>query len=115
MDNYASVLDRLSGLGSDMWDVHWKGRTLASSGIDIIELTIGEPDISPDITLLDQCTKAMYAGRTRYSNGRGEPALVKALIDKYQLRSQGTLTPENILYFPIVLFHQSFHHTYRSF
>ncbi len=100
MNNYASVLNRLSGLGSDMWSVHIKGRELASRGEDVIELTIGEPDISPDKTMLDQCTKAIYAGRTRYSNGRGEPDLVKALVDKYQLRSQNKLTAENILCFP---------------
>lgn len=96
---YASITDRLSTLGSGKWAVHAEARAMAAAGQKIIELTIGEPDLPPDQALLDECTRAMNAGRTRYSNGRGEPAVVKALTDKYRKR-RADVTEKNILCFP---------------
>ncbi len=96
---YASITERLSTLGSGKWAVHIEARAMAAAGKDIIELTIGEPDVAPDQALLEECTRAMHAGRTRYSNGRGEPAVVKALAEKYRKRRAG-VTENNILCFP---------------
>lgn len=97
---YASMTERLADLGSNKWELHARGRALARAGKPVIELTIGEPDIAPDDTLLDICDQAMRAGRTRYSNGRGEPAVLDALAAKYSARSGRPVTTENVLCFP---------------
>ncbi|MGF0539512.1 pyridoxal phosphate-dependent aminotransferase [Agrobacterium sp. ES01] len=96
---YASITDRLADLGSGKWAVHIKAREMAARGLQVIELTIGEPDVPPDSALLAEANRAMHAGRTRYSNGRGESAVVKALTDKYAKRRAG-VTERNILCFP---------------
>ena len=96
---YASVTDRLADLGSGRWAIHTEARRMKSAGADIIELTIGEPDVAPDKALLDEAARAMHAGRTRYSEGRGEPSVLKALVEKYSRRRQG-VTEENFLCFP---------------
>ncbi|MFN7025948.1 MAG: pyridoxal phosphate-dependent aminotransferase, partial [Pseudorhizobium sp.] len=83
---YASITDRLANLGSGRWAVHSEARRMKAAGADIIELTIGEPDVAPDKALLDEAARSMYAGRIRYSNGRGEPSVLKSLVDKYALR-----------------------------
>lgn len=96
---YASITERLADLGSGKWSLHIRARQLKASGADIIELTIGEPDLPPDRALLDECQRAMDAGRYRYSNGRGEPAVVAALAEKYR-RRRADVTAENVLCFP---------------
>ncbi|WP_029617893.1 pyridoxal phosphate-dependent aminotransferase [Pseudorhizobium marinum] len=96
---YASITDRLADLGSGRWAVHSEARRMKSAGEEIIELTIGEPDVAPDKALLDEAARAMYAGRTRYSNGRGEPSVLKTLVDKYS-RRRADVTAENFLCFP---------------
>ena len=96
---YASITDRLSGLGSGKWALHLQARAMISAGLPVIELTIGEPDLPPDRALLDEAARAMYAGRTKYSNGRGEPAVVAALVEKYRKR-RPDVTEDNILCFP---------------
>ncbi|WEX77931.1 pyridoxal phosphate-dependent aminotransferase [Sinorhizobium numidicum] len=96
---YASITSRLADLGSGKWSLHIRARQLKASGADVIELTIGEPDLPPDQVLLDECQRAMNAGRYRYSNGRGEPAVVAALAEKYR-RRRADVTAENILCFP---------------
>lgn len=96
---YASITDRLADLGSGRWALHLTARRMKTEGEPIIELTIGEPDLPPHQDLLDECARAMNAGRTRYSNGRGEPAVLKALMDKYSKRRPG-VTDKNFLCFP---------------
>ncbi|MFD1746743.1 pyridoxal phosphate-dependent aminotransferase [Rhizobium helianthi] len=96
---YASITDRLADLGSGRWALHMAARRMKAEGEPIIELTIGEPDLPPHQDLLDECARAMYAGRTRYSNGRGEPAVLKALVEKYAKRRPG-VTEKNFLCFP---------------
>jgi len=98
--HYASITDRLAGLGSGKWQVHVRGRELRALGHPVIELTIGEPDVNPDPQLLDACETAMRAGRYRYSNGRGEPPILAALAAKYSRRTGRAITAENLLYFP---------------
>ncbi|WP_420340229.1 pyridoxal phosphate-dependent aminotransferase [Roseibium sp.] len=96
---YASITDRLTHLGSGKWTVHLKAREMMDAGTPVIELTIGEPDIMPDKALLDEAERSMRAGRIRYSNGRGEPKIVAALVEKYRQR-RPSVTERNILCFP---------------
>lgn len=97
---YASITERLADLGSDKWAVHIAARRKAAAGEPVIELTIGEPDIAPDPRLAAECARAIDAGRTRYSNGRGEPALLDALAQKYSARLGRDITRRNVLCFP---------------
>jgi arginine:pyruvate transaminase len=97
---YASITDRLAGLGSGKWEVHYRARALKAEGREVIELTIGEPDIPTDAALLDICDAAMRAGRTRYSSGRGEPALLDAIAAKYSRRTGRQIGTDQILCFP---------------
>ena len=96
---YASITHRLTDLGSEKWALHLTARQMKSAGEDIIELTIGEPDVAPDQQLLDEANRAMRAGRTRYSNGRGEPSVLNALVGKYSKRRADTTT-DNCMIFP---------------
>src|SRR5690606_21632518 len=96
---YASITDRLANLGAEKWAVHTEARHRKDMGLPIIELTIGEPDVPPDESLLAEATRAMHAGRYRYSNGRGEPSVVDALVRKYRTR-RSDVTADNVLCFP---------------
>ena len=97
---YASVTENLKSLGSKKWALHNEARRLISEGDNIIELTIGEPDIPPKDELLAECTRSMCKGRTKYSNGRGEKNLLEQLQKKYNKVSAKKITDKNILCFP---------------
>ena len=96
---YASITDRLQNLGSDKWAIHAEARRMKAAGKPVIELTIGEPDVPPDPALLDEAIRAIHAGRYRYSNGRGEPSVVEALVRRYQKR-RSSVSAANVLCFP---------------
>ncbi|MBE1297530.1 pyridoxal phosphate-dependent aminotransferase [Phycobacter azelaicus] len=94
------VMQRLAGLGGAKWDLHFKAREMAAGGKDVIEMTIGEPDVPVPQSLLDTAARAMHAGRTGYSDGRGEMNLRVALAEDYSARSGRPIEPDNILCFP---------------
>jgi len=79
--------------------VHNAARARRDAGEEILELTIGEPDISPAPELIEHCVASLRAGRTQYSNGRGEPGLVDALVEAYRPRHP-QIGAENVLCFP---------------
>lgn len=83
-----------------MWAVHFDARARANAGEDIIELTIGEPDVPVSPTLIDAAHQAMLAGRTRYSGGRGEQATCEAIAAKYAERTGRDITAANVLTLP---------------
>mgnify|MGYP003587440325 FL=1 len=97
---YAGVSDRLAGLGSAKWEVHTLARAAKAEGRQIIELTIGEPDVPTPLPMIEEATRAMVAGRTGYSNGRGEPLLVAALARRYAARRGRPIGPEQVICLP---------------
>ena len=97
---YADVTGALQGLGGAKWEVHARARALRAEGQEIIELTIGEPDVPTPRALVEAATQAMAEGRTGYSNGRGEPALVNALANRYSRRRGRTIMPDQVMCFP---------------
>lgn len=97
---YASVTDRLAGLGGAKWAVHARARALKAAGEEIIELTIGEPDVPTPERFMDVAAQAMKAGRTGYSNGRGEPAVVAALAARYSARRGRPIGTDQVMCLP---------------
>ena len=96
---FAAATTRLHGTGNAKWAVHQRCRERRKAGADIIELTIGEPDMPTDPALIEVAVDAMRDGRTGYSNGRGEPVLVEALVERYQKR-RTDVAENNVLCFP---------------
>ena len=48
---YSALTDRLQGLGGAKWEIHAAARQMKRAGREVIELTIGEPDVPcpPDL------------------------------------------------------------------
>jgi arginine:pyruvate transaminase len=97
---YAPVTDRLAGLGGAKWQIHARARAMKQAGEQVIELTIGEPDVATPPELIEAAARAMQAGRTGYSNGHGEPEALLALSARYSARRGRHIGAENIMTFP---------------
>ncbi|MGB5067672.1 MAG: pyridoxal phosphate-dependent aminotransferase [Albidovulum sp.] len=97
---YASIVDRLAGLGGAKWELHIRAGELAAAGRDIIDLTIGNPDVPTAPDLIDTAAAAMRAGRTAYSDGRGETNLRAALSARYTARVGRPIGPDQFLCLP---------------
>lgn len=98
--NVASILDRVAGLGSDKWRVHFRARQMIARGEPVILLTIGEPDQPTPDELIAATHRALLAGRTGYSNGRGEAPVLQALAAKYSARSGRAVGADQFIWVP---------------
>lgn len=97
---YASVTDRLSGLAGAKWALHARARAMKAAGEEIIELTIGEPDVPTPARLMETAARSMASGRTGYSNGQGEPGVLAALAARYTIRRGREITRNQIMCLP---------------
>ncbi|SPH24115.1 Arginine--pyruvate transaminase AruH [Defluviimonas aquaemixtae] len=98
--NHSPILDRLAGLGGAKWEVYFAAQAMARAGRDVIDLTIGNPDVPVPDDLAEAAIAAIRAGRTQYSDGRGERALRTALAERYTRRAGRAVSPEQVLCFP---------------
>lgn len=97
---FARIVDRVSGLGSEKWEVHIAGKQRAARGEELIFLSIGEPDSPPPDAIIDVAERQMRAGRTRYSSGRGEPEVLRALSRVYTERTGRNISTNQFLFLP---------------
>ncbi|MGY2199685.1 pyridoxal phosphate-dependent aminotransferase [Pseudomonas gingeri] len=58
--------------------------TLRAQGRDIVNFTVGEPDLATSAHIVEAARAAMLAGETHYTNTLGTLALRKAIVTKLQ-------------------------------
>lgn len=97
---FSSIRDRLDGLGGAKWQVHARAGAMIRAGRDVIRLTIGEPDVPTPAPLKAAAHASMLAGRTGYSDGRGEPGLRQALAERYSATRGRAFHPDQVMCFP---------------
>jgi arginine:pyruvate transaminase len=93
---YASISDRLDGLGAAKWAVHLAGRQRAHRGADLIFLSIGEPDLPPPPAVIERAITSLHEGRTKYTSGKGEPATLDAIAGHLSRRGGLPVTRDNV-------------------
>ena len=64
---------------------------------DIIDLSIGDPDLITNAQVIDAACRDAHAGYTRYGDPQGDPALRQAIAQAWQADYAQTLTQEEIL------------------
>jgi aspartate aminotransferase len=74
-----------------------KARALAASGVDVVDLGLGEPDFSTPDFVGRAGIAAIESGRTRYTDVAGEPALRDAIAEKYRREHGVAVSRENVL------------------
>ena len=68
---FADVVSRLVGQGYSGWSVHGKARTLIADGVDVIMLTIGDPDFQTPPAIVETAVASLRRGRTHYTPSYG--------------------------------------------
>ena len=74
-----------------------KVRDMISAGMDIIDLTAGEPDYNTPDHILDEAFRAARSGQTRYTAVAGTLTLREAIADQYKHKHELAYNPRNII------------------
>jgi len=95
--------NRITGLtngGSDGWDVFYRARAMKAAGQPVVELTIGEHDISTAPEILDAMHAAAHAGQTGYAMVPGTDTLRDAVAARVSQRTGVATTRDNVIITP---------------
>ena len=64
--------------------VSMAAKALAATGVDVIDLGLGEPDFATPTHIADATHEAILAGETRYTVAAGTVALREAIAEKFR-------------------------------
>lgn len=74
-----------------------KSRDLAEQGIDVINLSIGEPDFDTPEFIKEAAIQAINENWTHYPPVPGYPSLRKAISDKFKRENNLDITPDQVV------------------
>jgi len=74
-----------------------KAKKMQREGIDIISLSIGEPDFDTPQHIKDACIDALNRGETHYAPSNGIPELLSAISEKITRENHFSCGPEHVI------------------
>jgi aspartate aminotransferase len=74
-----------------------KAKAMQRQGIDVISLSIGEPDFATPQHITDACIDALKRGETHYAPSNGIPELTGAIADKIMRENRFPCTPGQVI------------------
>ena len=78
-------------------DIADQAKRMAREGIDVISLSIGEPDFDTPPHIKEACCAALARGETHYAPSPGIPELVRAIAEKYRRENHIDYAPEQVI------------------
>jgi arginine:pyruvate transaminase len=97
---FAPLTERVAGRGVGTWDTHIQARQLIERGVDVILLTVGNPDQKPAQRMIDATVAALRCGRTLYAPTIGYPQLRAAIAARTERRTGRPCATENVAVVP---------------
>ncbi len=74
-----------------------RAAAMTAAGIDVIDLSVGEPDFPTPSHICRAAEEAIRAGKTKYTPAAGIPQLRKAVADDYSRRTGLAVTPAQVV------------------
>ena len=74
-----------------------KGRELKDKGVDVINLSVGEPDFMTPEHIREAAKKAIDGPWHHYAPVAGYPDLLKAIVEKFKRENNLDYKPSNIM------------------
>jgi len=77
-----------------------KAAELEADGVDVVDLSVGEPDFDTPENIKDAAEEALAAGHTGYTTSQGIPELRAAIAGKFADDGLDQYGPENVMVTP---------------
>ena len=74
-----------------------KAKAMQRQGIDVISMSIGEPDFATPQHITDACIDALRRGETHYAPSNGIPELTSAIAEKITKENHFPCTPQQVI------------------
>ena len=74
-----------------------RAKKMQAEGIDVISMSIGEPDFDTPRHITDACIDALNRGQTHYAPSNGIPELTSAIAEKIVQENKFPCTPQQVI------------------
>jgi arginine:pyruvate transaminase len=95
---YSSLVERISGDGSDAWKVHHLARLASDRGENVILLSVGDPDLDSPSVVVERAIESLRGGDTHYTPAAGRRALLEAIAALHRSRSSQDVDADNVVF-----------------
>ena len=90
--------EKVAGLAaSATMEITNRARQMQQEGIDVVSLSIGEPDFDTPAHIKEACIEALCRGETHYAPSNGIPELQKAIAAKIERENKFPCRPAQVL------------------
>jgi arginine:pyruvate transaminase len=97
---FSSLVDRIAGRGAGDWSVHREAARRRAEGVDVIVLTIGDPDQTPPKPVVAATVAALRRHRTGYAPILGYPEVREAIAARVARRTGRPCAADNVAVVP---------------
>lgn len=94
---YSGLTQRIAGEGAAAWHIHNRALELREQGVDVLLLSVGDPDFDTPLPIVQAAIDSLLAGNTHYADVRGKRSLRDAIARRHQARSGQAVTSEQVI------------------
>ena len=97
---YSTLTQRIAGDGAAAWQIHDRALELREQGVDVLLLSIGDPDFDTPTPIVNAAIPRLLAGDTHYPAVRGSHGLRTSIARRHHQRSGQTVDADHVIVFP---------------
>ncbi|PTT94287.1 arginine--pyruvate aminotransferase AruH, partial [Pseudomonas sp. HMWF005] len=97
---YSALTQRIAGEGAAAWQIHDRALELRAEGVDVLLLSVGDPDFDTPLPIVHGAIDSLLAGDTHYAEVRGRLALRKLIARRHQRRCGQAVDADHVIVLP---------------
>lgn len=97
---FSALTQRIIGDGAAAWDIHDRALVLREQGVDVLLLSVGDPDFDTPRGVVDAAVASLRAGDTHYSDIRGLHTLRASIARRHRRRCGQPVGAEHVTVLP---------------
>ncbi|MHC8293921.1 pyridoxal phosphate-dependent aminotransferase [Pseudomonas sp. LB3P58] len=97
---YSALTKRIAGDGAAAWQIHDRALELLEQGVDVLLLSIGDPDFDTPQPIVQACIDSLLAGDTHYPSVRGSRGLRDSIANRHRRRSGQAVDADHVIVLP---------------
>src|SRR5689334_15160462 len=97
---YSALTQRIAGDGAAAWQIHDRALALREQGVDVLLLSIGDPDFDTPQPIVRAAIDSLLAGDTHYSDVRGTRTLRSSIASRHQQRCGQEVDADHVIVLP---------------
>ena len=97
---YSALTQRIAGDGAAAWQIHDRALEMREQGVDVLLLSIGDPDFDTPPPIVQAAVDSLRAGDTHYPEVRGSRGLRSSIARRHRQRSGQAVDADHVIVFP---------------